>query len=149
MTSMTALKSSHVDIIETEPEMQPETVLKELRRLAQSPIEVVWKWVFLAVLVMFGWLVWLAFESNQRQPERLYELIERQIMQNSESLKVQEKALNELQQLAVTVPLEHRSAETKLTLIDDKVSRMTDNMDRLTKAVTELIEAMKKNGAGL
>jgi septal ring factor EnvC (AmiA/AmiB activator) len=108
-------------------------------------------------------MTWYSWQSNQRNPDRLYELIERQINQTSESLKVQESALKEIQEFSVRVPMEHQSAEVKLTMIDTNVARVDAKVDRISadnaalrdaiqsqiEVITKLVKAMEvRNGGG-
>ena len=138
------VKATHIDEIESTPEMQPETVLAEMRKLAASPVETVQKWAFLAILVLFGVFVYFSFQSNSQQPEKLFTLLEKQINQSNESLKVQEAALKEIQQFAIRVPIEHQTADVKLTMIASGVDKLASDNSTLRDAVKANTEAISK-----
>jgi hypothetical protein len=140
-----SVKQTHVDMVETDPEMQPETVLQEMRRLAASPAETIQKWIFLAVLILFGVFVWYAWQSNAEQPEKLYGLLERQytllekqVTGQATSMQIQQDSLKQIQDFAIRVPLEHQSHDTKLTML-------TASYDRLAADNSALREAVKAN----
>ena len=156
----------------TEPEpaaeLEPEQPViaeaaAEIRKAANAPADTVLKYVLICTLILFGAMTWYSWQSNQRNPDRLYELIERQINQTSESLKVQESALKEIQEFSVRVPMEHQSAEVKLTMIDTNVARVDAKVDRISadnaalrdaiqsqiEVITKLVKAMEvRNGGG-
>ena len=45
-----------------------ELIAKELKRLSDSPAEVVLKYIMLAVLILFGAFTWFAWQDNAKQP---------------------------------------------------------------------------------
>jgi cytoskeletal protein RodZ len=146
------VKSTHVETIETDPEMQPETVLKELRRLANSPADIIQKYIVLAVLILFGAFTWFAWQQNAQQPERLYVLLEKSVTQQGESLRIQEQSLAKLQEFAIRVPIEHADHTTRLTAVSTDIMRLTDESSRLkdavlanTEAIGRLVKALEEN----
>lgn len=153
------VKLTHSDQIESAPEMQPETVLKELHSLAASPVEVIQKWAFLAILLLFGVFVYLSFqqnarqfEANAKQPEKVIELLERQITQQdaaakfqTESMRIQAEALKEIQQFAIRVPMEHANADAKLTNITIGMDRFTSSVEKMEADAKALREAVAAN----
>jgi len=143
------VKSTHVETIETEPEMQPETVLKELRRLANSPADIIQKYIVLAVLLLFGAFTWFAWQQNSSQPERLYTLLEQSIKQQGESLQIQQDSLRKIQDFAIRVPIEHADHTTRLTAVSSDIMRLTDESSRLKEAVLANTEAIGRLVAAL
>ena len=153
------VKSTHVETIETEPEMQPETVLKELRRLANSPADIIQKYIVLAVLLLFGAFTWFAWQQNSSQPERLYTLLEKTISQQNislekqgESIRIQQESLSKIQEFTIRVPIEHADHTTRLTAVTSDIMRLTDESSRLkdavlanTEAIGRLVKALDEN----
>jgi len=146
------VKSTHVETIETEPEMQPETVLKELRRLANSPADIIQKYIVLAVLLLFGAFTWFAWQQNASQPERLYTVLEQSIQQQGESLQIQQDSLAKIQEFTIRVPIEHADHTVRLTAVSSDIMRLTDESSRLkdavlanTEAIGRLVAALEEN----
>lgn len=126
-----------------------ELIARELKRLSNSPAEVIQKYIVLAVLLLFGAFVWFAWQNNARQPERLYTLLEQSIQQQGESLKIQQDSLAKLQEFAIRVPIEHAEQNTKLSAMSTDVGRLCDESRRINEAVLANTEAIGRLIAAL
>ena len=158
---------------ETESEVPViDMAAREIRKVANAPDGTMMKYVVVCVLLLFGAMTWYSWQSNQRNPDRLYALLEKSIdqqvennrqqaennRQQVESMKMQEKALHELQRFSIQVPMEHNDHAKKLEImhaeLKAEISKVSVSQDALREAVmanTEilgrLLEAMKANAS--
>ena len=57
------------------------SVLGTINKAANSPAEVVLKYIVIGVMLLFGVVIYYTWQSNLSQPEKLYLLLERSIEQ--------------------------------------------------------------------
>jgi hypothetical protein len=105
---------------------------------------VVLKYILLCVLGLFGVVFWVQWKQNAEQPERLMELIQRNVDQNTASLKVQENALESIREFSIRVPMEHRDQSDKLNSVASTVTEVKQEQDLLRQAVTANTEAVTR-----
>ena len=116
------------------------SVLGTINKAANSPAEVVLKYIVIGVMALFGVVVWYTWQSNMAQPEKLYTLLERSIEQQEKQTAAQTEALREIQRFTVAVGIEHQDHATKLALHE---SGNAKRMDALAGEIKELCEGNK------
>lgn len=135
-----------------------ETVVKEVGKIASSPADTVLKYIVVCVLALFGVMFYLTWRDNQDQPDKLYTLLERSVNEQSNSLKIQESVLKELQAFSIRVPLEHQSTDQKISAVAADVVRMSAVQEKIcvyqeeiraailanTQAIAKLIESWER-----
>jgi hypothetical protein len=121
------------------------SVLGTINRAANSPADVVLKYIVIGVLLLFGVVIYYTWQSNLSQPERLYALLEKSIVQQESALSQQTKAiqiqqasLDKIQEFTVRVQLEHQQHTSQLTSVSTDLSA-------LCKQNTELRDAIREN----
>jgi hypothetical protein len=117
-----------------------EVILKTIGKAANSPAEVILKYIVIGVLTLFGTVVWYTWQSNMAQPDRLYSLLERSIEQQEKQTVAQTEALREIQRFTVAVGIEHQDHATKLALHESANGK---RMDALAGEIKELCEGNK------
>jgi len=124
-----------------------EIILKTIGKAANSPAEVVLKYIVIGVLTLFGVVVWYTWQSNMAQPDRLYALLEKSIEQQerqmtaqTEALRLNSEALREIQRFTVQVGVEHQDHAVKLGLLEANTNK---RMEALTTELKELCEGNK------
>ena len=124
--------------------MLHDSILKQTARLANSTSDVVLKYILMAVLTMFGIMFWFQWRQNSAQPDRLIELIQKSVDQNTASLKVQEASLNSIREFSIRVPMEHQDQSNKLLAVATALTTVKQEQDALRSAVTANTEAVTK-----
>ena len=144
MTHIEEEVTTETHVPHDEAAMIQDAILKQTSKLANSTSDVVLKYILLAVLTMFGIMFWLQWKANSNQPERLIELIQKSVDQNTTSLKVQEASLNSIREFSIRVPLEHASQDQKLTTISSTFTTVCQEQAALRQAVTANTESVAK-----
>ncbi len=144
---------------EKENDINMQDVLqKMIRKAANSPAEVVLKYIVIGVLALFGVVVWYTWQSNLQQPERLYSLLERSIQQQdtalsaqSMSIALQQSSLDELVKFTALVGKEHGTHDAKLATIIEALALLRkenvglqESIQAHTRATESLTEAVQR-----
>ena len=121
------------------------SVLGTINRAANSPADVVLKYIVIGVLLLFGVVIYYTWQSNLSQPERLYALLEKSIVQQesalsqqTKALQIQQVSLEKIQEFTIRVQLEHQQHTAQMT-------SMGTDLSTLCKQNTELRDAIREN----
>jgi hypothetical protein len=121
------------------------SVLGTINKAANSPAEVMLKYIVIGVLLLFGVVIYYTWQSNLAQPERLYTLLEKSISQQeaalaqqTKALQIQQSSLEKVQEFTIRVQLEHQQHTAQL-------ASMSTDIVTLCSQNTELRDAIKEN----
>jgi len=131
--------------LETDEKMDTGQALKEVGKIANSTSDVILKYVMVGVFCLFGFLIFFQWKQNAASPDKVIDIMERQVGALTSSLKIQETSLAEIQKFAIVVPMEHRDLATKQTMTDEKVSRLGSEQAELRAAIKANSDAVKEN----
>ena len=134
-----------------EAAMIQDAILKQTSKLANSTSDVVLKYILLIVLAMFGAMFWVQWRVNTGTPDRLIELIQKSVDQNTASLKVQEASLRAqedslrgIREFSVRVPIEHANHDARIGSLAASFEASKRDSEELRRAVLANTEAVTR-----
>lgn len=135
--------------LEQDEPMDPTDALKQAGRIANSPSDVILKYVVIGVLTLFGFLFFFQWKQNQSSPDKVISILERTVDALTASQKIQEASLSEIQKFAIQVPMEHRDMAAKQSLANEKICQIETKQADLQDAIKANSDAVKENTAAV
>jgi len=131
--------------LELDVQMDVGDALKQVGKIANSTSDVILKYVMIGVFCLFGFLVYFQWRQNSSSPERLISIMEDSVKANTDSLKVQERSLEKIQEFSIQVPMEHANAAQKIEANGVVLNQMRTEQSELRIAIKANSEAVQKN----
>lgn len=126
--------------------MEPiDTAIKQVGKLANSTSDVVIKYVFMAVLTLFGILFFCQWRQNSTSPDKLITIMEKQVSALTDSLKIQEISLDKIREFSIQVPMEHADMIRKVENNAATLREVREEQSELKSAILANSEAIKAN----